>query len=386
MKYRGDFAEEVRATLYARKHFSFPIPRVLRHPPLDEDLASGSPPPEVADSQPPGVWYICTEQCPGVSLDKVIDTMTPAQLNCIAEQLRHVLAEMDQIRPTTLGSVTGGPYRNEYFPVTILPPRAFSSYPEFLDLLREVLMNFATETYTEDLLSKIPRNASMRFAHADLYPGNIIVNGTITGIIDWATAGYWPEFWEYCTMHRPVSSSLGWDQLLSLVFPGERRQAEIDAVTTLGLSPGTFPEGRASLCRALLHPLPPPSLLSTLSLCLSTRYSLPRAVVKPRGSLVVVLVAVAHTSRPCTLLHTLTLTCTPSSPCPSPATTYSPRLSALRGTLTPPFLKLHPAVGRGALVLSLGQPYSGQTRAPSKKGDEHKMDHFAVGLGGAHRA
>ncbi|KAA1479410.1 kinase-like protein [Dentipellis sp. KUC8613] len=238
MKCRGDFAEEVRATLYARKRFSFPIPRVLHHPPLKDDPASaaGSSPQEGPASRSPGVWYICTEQCPGVSLDKVIDTMTPAQLQHIASQLRDILAEMDRLRPTTLGSVTGGPYRNEYFPLAILLPHAFSSYSAFLDRLREVLLVFATETYTEDLLSKLPRDAGMRFAHADLYPRNILVDGTtITGIIDWATAGFWPDFWEYvyCAMHRSVTSSPGWERLLGLVFPGERRWDEIDAVTTL---------------------------------------------------------------------------------------------------------------------------------------------------------
>lgn len=74
----------------------------------------------------------------------------------------------------------------------------------------------------------------MRFAHAELVPRNIIVDGTtITAIIDWATAGFWPEYWEYCNMHNPNWSSPGWDRVLELIFPGERRQSEIDAVYQL---------------------------------------------------------------------------------------------------------------------------------------------------------
>ncbi|KAA1477705.1 hypothetical protein DENSPDRAFT_885311 [Dentipellis sp. KUC8613] len=160
--------------------------------------------------------------------------MTPHQLSIIAEQLRQILAEMGQLRPKTLGSVTGGPYQNSFFPAHVLPAHAFSSYSEFVDLYRSMLLHVCTESYTEALLSHLPRNAPIRFAHADLLPRNIIVDGTkITGIIDWATAGFWPGYWEYCLMHNRDSSSPGWDQVLGLVFPGDRRQAEIDAVNHL---------------------------------------------------------------------------------------------------------------------------------------------------------
>lgn len=44
--------------------------------------------------------------------------------------------------------------------------------------------------------------ANVHLTHGDLLPQNILVEGsTITGIIDWETAGYYPAFWEYCRMH-----------------------------------------------------------------------------------------------------------------------------------------------------------------------------------------
>ncbi|KAE9410686.1 hypothetical protein BT96DRAFT_781344, partial [Gymnopus androsaceus JB14] len=55
----------------------------------------------------------------------------------------------------------------------------------------------------------------------------------ITAIIDWATAGFWPDYWEYCFMHSLSSLTPGWDRVLSLVFPGERRQAEVDALNKI---------------------------------------------------------------------------------------------------------------------------------------------------------
>lgn len=45
---------------------------------------------------------------------------------------------------------------------------------------------------------------SIRFAHADLNLFNILVSPTgprkITGIVDWEHSGWYPEYWEFCTM------------------------------------------------------------------------------------------------------------------------------------------------------------------------------------------
>lgn len=232
IKYGGDFAEEVRAIQYARKTFSFPVPQILHHP----SFSRGSKDPPLRPSGPRGVWYFCIEQCPGVTLDKVIDTMAADRLSYVADQLKDILREMNTLRPKTLGSVTNGPYRNGFFPTHVLPNHPFTSYTEFIDLYRYILLHFCTETYTDDLLSRLPRNAPIRFAHADLHPRNIIVDeatGTITGIIDWATAGFWPGYLEYCRMHTPRIVSPGWEKVLERIFPGKRRQVEIDAVNHL---------------------------------------------------------------------------------------------------------------------------------------------------------
>ncbi len=62
-----------------------------------------------------------------------------------------------------------------------------------------------TEAWTESVLSQLPKEAAIRFAHADLVPKNIIVEGsTITGIVDWALSGFFPDFWEYGRMHDPM--------------------------------------------------------------------------------------------------------------------------------------------------------------------------------------
>ncbi|KAF9075099.1 hypothetical protein BDP27DRAFT_1212893 [Rhodocollybia butyracea] len=160
--------------------------------------------------------------------------MTLQELTHIASQLQTILAEMQRPRSKTLGSITGKRYDNCFFPPHVLPSHAFSSYSEFIDMYRYILLHFCTEKFTEDLLSKLPRHAPIRFAHADLLPRNIMVDGTtITAVIDWATAGFWPGYWEYCRMHNPEWASPGWDRVLGLVFPEERRSEEIKAACYL---------------------------------------------------------------------------------------------------------------------------------------------------------
>ncbi|KAF8069180.1 kinase-like domain-containing protein [Lyophyllum atratum] len=229
-----DLLEEVHGTRYAHNHLSLhvPMPRILYHPRFPRCRSYA--PPERGYARPSGVWYMCMQQCSGVSLDKVIDSMTPVQLDHVADQLKSILSRMSTIRPKTLGSVTGGPYRNFFFPDYVAPKHAFTTIGEFNDHIRWMLMLFCTEQFTESVLCRFPRNAAIRFAHADLLPKNIMVDGsTITGVIDWATAGFYPEYWEYARMHDPHFMTPAWDDVLRRLFPTPRRQTEIEVVRQL---------------------------------------------------------------------------------------------------------------------------------------------------------
>lgn len=174
---------------------------------------------------------------PWSALDKVIDTLTAEQLSHIASQLKSILTQLRSVKvPKMLGSVSGGPYRNEFFPPYVAPKHAFSSVGEFLDHYRQMLMLFCTEQYTESLLSRIPRNDAIQFTHGDLLPKNIVVEGsTITGVIDWATGGFYPAYWEYCRMHDPWFMTPGWKLVLQEVF-GKPREMEINAVSEMLLA------------------------------------------------------------------------------------------------------------------------------------------------------
>ena len=127
-------------------HASLTVPRIIHHTQYSSI----------------GAWYIWMEKIPGVSLDKVIDTLTVEQLGHIASQLKSILARLhcrvfENTRIRFRGTLS-----QWVFPTTCVAQKhAFSSVGEFLDHYREMLMLFYTEQYTESLLSRIPRNAAM---------------------------------------------------------------------------------------------------------------------------------------------------------------------------------------------------------------------------------
>lgn len=208
LKLLGDCPTEAEA-----HHFAFnaglPVPRLLR--PLPNEPREN-------------IWYLCMEECQGSSLDKVIGTMTPPQLDDIARQLQSVLRRIRSVNSPLdkpfLGSVSGGPYHNLLFREPAAPTRAFDNIDEFIENFREVYEFFCSPGYTEKIKTRLPASANVVFTHGDLLPKNIMVKGSrITGIIDWATAGFYPDYWEYARMHDIHWMTPNWGYVLARVFP-----------------------------------------------------------------------------------------------------------------------------------------------------------------------
>ncbi|KAF8160608.1 kinase-like domain-containing protein [Crassisporium funariophilum] len=233
-----DLTDEADAMKYARLQLGALVPQLLYHLPrsksLRYDMSAGS-----HGLIPPGskgIWYLCIEECAGTALNEVIDTMSPSELDHIAAQLSGILARMTRITSSFVGTVLGEPLRNMWVSEALPPDRTFASTSEFTDYYRETFLeaDVVTEKWIDTELAPLRRNVEFTFTHGDLLPKNIMVEGsTITGILDWATGGFYPSYWEYCSMHDPFCKTPGWDYVLSRVFPGERRMKEIKAVRTI---------------------------------------------------------------------------------------------------------------------------------------------------------
>ena len=225
VKFAWDYDAEIRALQFVHGRLSVRTPRVLHHAPfLNRSLVDPW-------KWMNGAWYFYMDECPGVPLDTVIDRMSPTQLDHIADQLLDVLKEMRSCLGETLGSVTGSPYDNWFMPFPWSPPHAFKTTMEYLDCYREMSFDICGPEYVEELFSHFPTDTQVHLTHGDFLPHNILVDGSkIAAVIDWETAGYYPEFWEYCRMHDPGLVTPGWGHVLARIFPGLHREKEIDAM------------------------------------------------------------------------------------------------------------------------------------------------------------
>ncbi|KAK0220205.1 hypothetical protein IW262DRAFT_1383338 [Armillaria fumosa] len=134
IKFGNELSDEVVTQRFARDKLGAIVPRVLYHPPLLFTDTEDTPTAPLAEIEPKGCWYMAMERCPGVALRDIIETMSPSELDHIAEQLKSFLAHMETITSpmNTMGSVTGGPYRNSFWPDGLAPEKPFTTLEEFV--------------------------------------------------------------------------------------------------------------------------------------------------------------------------------------------------------------------------------------------------------------
>lgn len=83
---------------------------------------------------------------------------------------------------------SAGPFKsikefNDWF--SALPQRRLPDSSKFQDPYREFL----------------PDDGKIRFTHGDLHRRNIMISATtprVLAVVDWAHAGWYPDYWEYC--------------------------------------------------------------------------------------------------------------------------------------------------------------------------------------------
>ncbi len=133
-----------------------------------------------------------------------------------------------------MGSVTGGPYRNAFWPVGLAPEKPFTTSRRVYRVLSlddhawvyRGLDGFYPLSVAQGSYYPIrscrpcPQEYHRRRFDDYWYRG--------LGIV-----GVLSRLWEYGRMHEPVEMTRGWDDVLQRVFPGPKRQAEINSVRQL---------------------------------------------------------------------------------------------------------------------------------------------------------
>ncbi|KAF1831239.1 kinase-like protein [Decorospora gaudefroyi] len=186
------------------------------------ELASqyGLPVPRVYDAgELDGKPFLRMDFVEGDRLDSVWPSMTPEEKSSICRQLREVITTMRSIPAKTglIGSCSGGEARDcrhytEYTGGPFADEATFNS-SFYLDFVGTIPIGIRTA------LSQIRSDHRIVFSHGDLSQHNILVkDGRITGLIDWETAGWYPEHWEYIKFFDRHGKNRDWRNFAADIF------------------------------------------------------------------------------------------------------------------------------------------------------------------------
>lgn len=150
-----------------------------------------------------GATFITMDFVPGEELHSAWHIMSKVTKRWVVAQLKGYFDQLRALKPSIQGSVmsvTGGPLRDGSR-VGLQPFGPFHSHDDFHQFLRGTwpLETFETTVNCDQIVNSHRQNYTTKFTHGDFAPRNVMVksDGTITAIIDWDSAGWFPEYWEY---------------------------------------------------------------------------------------------------------------------------------------------------------------------------------------------
>ncbi|KAJ6114899.1 hypothetical protein N7486_000677 [Penicillium sp. IBT 16267x] len=200
----GTRMEEVLATQVARAA-GFPVPKVVcygEHPDT----------PHVPIS-------ILMTRLPGKELGQVYEALSSEEKKSVLTELKNYLEVMrgwtNPWGGKRICSLLGTSIRSVRIPNHFAGP--FESEGDFNEYLIRPswFAGFSSESAYNDALgvAKDMNNMSHRivFTHGDLKPHNILVRGgQITGFLDWESAGWYPDYWDFTTALRFAREEFWW--------------------------------------------------------------------------------------------------------------------------------------------------------------------------------
>jgi aminoglycoside phosphotransferase len=178
---------EIEAMEYVRSRTSIPIPMILDKSISDDDDAES---------------FILMKRIPGQQLQEAWPKMDENARVRATHELHSYIKQLHCLRPPNpgwIGSCSNGPaYDHRLDNISTCGP--FVSVSQFHDFLVAPVKNSPRPDWVTKYRNKLLDNHAIIFIHADLSGENILVDpvsGSITGIIDWEMAGFWPQWWEY---------------------------------------------------------------------------------------------------------------------------------------------------------------------------------------------
>lgn len=166
---------------------------------------------------------------PGSSLEKRWDEMNEDTKESVCRQLWTMISQIRDIpRPPELvdGSfqcmVDGSPTRSLLLEdLDPGSPQPLMSGSDIRDRIYQRYLYFGGRLYKDQLPDMLPRADCSVFTHGYIAPRNIMVDeeGLVTGIVDWETAGWYPDYWEYAQIMRPAVKCADWSAWMEKMAP-----------------------------------------------------------------------------------------------------------------------------------------------------------------------
>lgn len=158
------------------------------------------------------VTYIVEERLLGTNLRTALPKLEDAARETITAELRSVFSELSTLSSLRdqLGPIRG-PWANSYFRSFIRRmPCNEDTARDTESFIRYFIAYSRTSELTVDrasdrILDAFDLSQPPKFSHGDLQLSNIMVHdGHVSGIIDWAEAGWYPYFWDAFVLFKSV--------------------------------------------------------------------------------------------------------------------------------------------------------------------------------------
>ena len=136
----------------------------------------------------------------------------------VANQLRCLLLSLGEHKGSYIGGVEGGPAVDcRRLRVQGGP---FGSEREFNAFLCSDIVSVAPSIFRTMIEQSMGTEHEIVLTHGDLNPRNILVkDGKIVALLDWETAGWYPEYWEFVKFFNTLNTDLDWYTYADQIFP-----------------------------------------------------------------------------------------------------------------------------------------------------------------------
>ena len=217
--------EEVAATRYVEENTSIPVPHIF-------DCVS------VGDLECPRLGLIVMQAVPGKNLGtqhEALHDLSEQQQDIFVETLRGWFEQLRSLPPPDerriSGFLGGGLFSFRIGDIVGEPSGPYPSQNEFH--AEEFCTPWASddEEFNRALDMRSRTQYKIYLTHGDLTPQNILVDENIrpVALIDWETASWMPEYWEYTRALYLRERYVGWCEAFKRIFPGYESELMVES-------------------------------------------------------------------------------------------------------------------------------------------------------------